>query len=179
MEIKELLIVLREIGIIYSSTTISSLFFNQIYYNIRINKAFKKSKRVLKYKNLSIISEQSIENIKDYCKIEKITSNLMSIVPLAQVIWTIDNINRNPKIYKDFFEEKMEDVNKKELLVRREFLEELKTIKVPEDIRIKMLDENYLPTEEDYMRSKGVKRRLKIPRESSNPLDNEHGRLWD
>ena len=133
---------LQAIGITYGSTTVASLIINSIYYNGRINKAFKKSKRKLKYKELSLIGQREIDRIKQFCRMEKLLSIIVSSIPILQIEWTILNLQRDKEIYKEYFLEKIDHVNTVETNVRKELLEDLRNREVPEDIRIKMQDDD-------------------------------------
>lgn len=169
---------LQAVGITYGATTIASLIANQIYYNGRINKAYKDSKRSLKYKELSLKGQREIDRIKEFCRMEKLLSIIVSMIPLYQIEWTILNIQRNSKQYDEFFLEKIDNVNKVETSVRKELLEDLRSREVPEDIRIKMQDENYLPTEEDFLRATKSKKKVKKLPAEENPLYKELDRLY-
>lgn len=162
--------VLKELAIIYGSTTISSLVFNKIYYNNKIQDAFDKSKRKLKYTDLSIISDRDLENVKKFCSTEKLVNNIIACLPLLQVILTVHNIRTDHSSYEEFFDKKIEEINIKELETRKKFLEEIKESReAPDDIKIKLEDEDYLPSEADYMRTKKLKRKTqglpKLPKE--------------
>ena len=50
----EALELIKNLAIIYGSTTVSSLVFNKFYFRDRNKMAFDKSKRKLKYRDLSL-----------------------------------------------------------------------------------------------------------------------------
>jgi hypothetical protein len=179
MNTNDLLVILTQIGILYGSTTVASLIANHICYNNNIKRAYKKSERTLKFKELTAMNEVEVKKIKEFCKIECMLSYFISTIPLLQLMWTVNNLTRDPIVYENFLKEKMAEVNSKELEARKRFLEELKNRKVPEDIKIKMQDEDYLPTEDDYLRSKKQKRKKKIPVLRNHPIEDEHSRFWD
>lgn len=167
---------IKELAIIYGSTTISSLVFNKFYYTNRINKAYIESERKLVYKDLSSISNKELEKVKDFCKIEKIVTFLMSVTPVANIPYTINNIKRNQSDYNEFFNLRIDEINKRELEVRKKFLEEMKTTRIiPEDIKEKLQDNDYLPSEEDYLRTKKIKRKTK----SMTKEDREEVSKWN
>lgn len=143
--------ILAELVIIYSSSTLSSLVFNTFYFNDRIQSSFNKSERKLRYRDLSLKNEVELNKVKELIKELKISSVIFSIIPIYQIIFTVNNIIRDKRLYDMFFEERIEEINKEELLARKHFLEEMKKAKVvPPEIREKLADEDYMPSERDY-----------------------------
>ena len=132
--------ILKRFLIFYGSTAVSSLLVNKIYYINRIKRSFEKSKRNLKYRDLTLINDRDLKRIKRFCEVEKIGSIFMSIIPFVNIRFTALNTLRN----------------------KQEFLESMKTEKViPEDIKKKMEDENYLPNEEEYLKTMKLKKKVK------------------
>ena len=154
--------ILKRFLIFYGSTAVSSLLVNKIYYINRIKRSFEKSKRNLKYRDLTLINDRDLKRIKRFCEVEKIGSIFMSIIPFVNIRFTALNTLRNKQEYDDFFNKKIDEINKQELKMRKEFLESMKTEKViPEDIKKKMEDENYLPNEEEYLKKMKLKKKVK------------------
>lgn len=155
--------ILKSIGIIYGSTTISSLLFNYIYYDRRIKKAFKNSKRKLKYKDLNLINKRDLKRLKNFCRFEKFCSIVFSSLPIVQFKFTKLNILRDPSKYEKFFDKQIEKINEEEIRTRREFLEEMYNEKeIPEDVMYKINNiTDYLPSEDDYLKTKKLKRKVK------------------
>lgn len=155
--------IVKRLLIFYGSTTVSSLLFNKIYYTDRIKKTFKKSKRKLIYKDLTLNNDRDLKRIREFCKIEKIVSILISICPILNIRFTAENIMRDKDKYDEFFNKQIDLINQNELKQRREFLEEIQYEReIPEDIMYKINnDKDYLPSEDDYLRTKKMKRKVK------------------
>lgn len=142
---------IRELIIIYGSTTVSSLLFNKIYFRDKNKIAYNNSKRNLKYRDLCLKNCVALTNLKEIYKLANKLSYILSVIPIWQIFYTIDNIKDNGEHCKEFFDEKIEEINKQELIIRKQFLEQIKDIKkIPEEIKIKLADSEYLPSEDDY-----------------------------
>lgn len=151
---------LRELIIIYGSTSLSSLLFNIVYYNNRIENAFKDSKRKLVYKDLSLANSVDLANLRKFCNFQKKVSMIMSIIPVVNVPYTISSIITNKRLYNNFFDKKIEEINKNELILRKRFLEEIKNSKrIPISIKEKIEDKEYLPNEEEYFLVRSLNRK--------------------
>ncbi len=167
--INDVTLILKELLIIYGSTTVSSLLFNKLYYIDRIQKSFKNSQRKLKYKDLSLKCEMDLQNVKDYCYAEKIISRIASCIPLFQILFTVSNIRRDKELYNEFFDERMEKINIDEAYERKRFLIEIKEAKIiPPDIRTRLEDEQYMPSENEYNRVKRLNRTRKVLKNQNN-----------
>lgn len=141
---------LRELLIIYGSTTISSIIFNSYYFNKKNKIAFDQSKRKLKYKDLSLKSNIALENLKESYKIANKLCLILSTIPIYQLFHTARNITSSQEEYNIIYDEEIDIINKEELLERKKFLKQLKKLNViPDDIKEKLEDENYLPSESE------------------------------
>ena len=142
---------LKELIIIYGCTTISSLIFNELYFVRKTKKAYKKTRRKLKYKDLSSNCSNALNRhdilFKQTLKISRFTSFL----PILQIKYTCKNILDDQKVYDARFEKDIDYINDEEIRIRREFLEKIKNSNIiPDDIQAKMKTEDYLPSELDY-----------------------------
>ncbi len=145
---------IKEVLFIYGGTTITSLIFNKLYYNDRIQKAFDGSKRKLKFRDLSASSKEDLKRIKDFCDVEKIISTFFSIIPFYQVYNSITNITLEQEMFDDFFDDAIKDINKKELEARKNYLMEMKKMKeLPLDLRDRVNEEDYLPNQEEFLKA--------------------------
>ena len=136
---------------IYGSTTIASLTSNRLYYIPKYKKAFEESKRKLKYKELSTGPRIAMNREEESVKTNLLVSRFMSIVPIYQIIHTVNNINKPLEEYIHDFDEDIRIINEEEIVARHGFLEEIKKSKcLPEDIEEKLKDEEYLPSETEY-----------------------------
>ena len=143
--------VLRELIIIYGATTISSLVCNQIYFKRKNKEAFTQSKRKLKYRNLCTKCSLALDDLEKEYKMDNLVSDFLSVVPVLQVINTVANIIEPQEDLNKSFDEGIEYINKEELIARREFLTSIKEAKfIPIDIKLKLEDEDYLPSEEEH-----------------------------
>ena len=142
---------LRELIIIYGSTTVISLIFNHFYHTRRAKKAFKESKRNLVYKDLSSETSTCLSELKESMKLSNKISMILSTIPLLQIVYTITNITRDPDFLKYYYNSHIEEINKLELETRKDMLAKIKKIKnVPNTIEERLKDKEYLPSEEDY-----------------------------
>lgn len=147
------LYLLKELLALYGATTIPSLIFNRIYYKNRIQKAYDQSKRKITYKELSMECNEDLSALKSLCKSEKALSTFCSIIPVFQIFYTIRNIYINTDDFNDFFDEKMEEINNKELNMRLKYLETIiKEKDLPQDVKENMNKDEYLPDEEEYLK---------------------------
>ena len=143
--------VLRELIIIYGATTISSLVCNQLYFKRKNKEALTQSKRKLKYRNLCTKCTLALDALEKEYKMDNYVSDFLSIIPVLQVINTVANIIEPQEDLNKSFDEGIEYINKEELIARREFLESIKKAEfIPMDIKIKLKDEDYLPSEEEH-----------------------------
>lgn len=143
--------VLRELIIIYGATTISSLVCNQLYFKRKNKEAFTQSKRKLKYRNLCTKCSLALNDLEKEYKMDNLVSDFLSVVPVLQVINTVANIIEPQEDLNKSFDEGIEYINKEELIARREFLTSIKKAKfIPIDIKLKLEDEDYLPSEEEH-----------------------------
>ena len=142
----------RELIIVYGSTTVVSLIFNYFYYTRRANKALKEGERNLVFKDLSTTSSMSLSGLRDAVKSSNKLNTLYSLLPVAQVFHTINNINEDPDKLKNLYNECIEEINKQELLERKCFLRKIKKLNdVPTSIKEKLKDDKYLPSETEYI----------------------------
>lgn len=143
--------IIRELIIIYGATTISSLVCNQLYFKRKNKEALTQSKRKLKYRNLCTKCTLALDDLEKEYRMDNYVSDFLSIVPVLQVINTVANIIEPQEDLNKSFDEGIEYINKEELIARREFLESIKKAKfIPMDIKIKLKDEDYLPSEEEH-----------------------------
>ena len=55
------------------------------------------------------------------------------------------------KKFSTYFDDKIDEINKKETSIRKSYLKQIQEAKViPESIKSKLEDEEYLPNEEDF-----------------------------
>ena len=147
----EALELIKNLAIIYGSTTVSSLVFNKFYFRDRNKMAFDKSKRKLKYRDLSLDTCYMLDNVRAVYKLADKVSIFLSTVPVINVIYTVDNIMASDKKFSTYFDDKIDEINKKETSIRKSYLKQIQEAKViPESIKSKLEDEEYLPNEEDF-----------------------------
>ena len=124
---------------IYGSTTIASLTSNRLYYIPKYKKALSTGPRIAMNRE-----EESVKR-------NLFVSRIMSIIPIYQIIHTVNNINKPLEEYIHDFDEDIRIINEEEIVARHGFLEEIKKSKcLPEDIEEKLKDEEYLPSETEY-----------------------------
>lgn len=141
--------------LLYGTTTITSLTCNKKYYINKINNSYKNCKKRLVYRDLSMSNGAKLKGLYNFCKLEKLTSILKSFAPFYQIYFTIKNIDISEEAISYFFNEKIDEINKKEINLRKEHLQEMKEATViPEEIKEKMNNEEYLPNESDYFEIK-------------------------
>lgn len=163
--------ILKEVIIIYGSTVVSSIVFNTIYYSKRVEEAYNNSKRKLVYKDLSLSNSADLANLKRICKYEKKGAILASFIPVINVPYTISSIITRKDFYNEFFDKKIEEINKNELILRKRFLEEMKQSEnVPFHIQRKFDDEEYLPNEEDYYLVRALNRKKLVKKKEEKKL---------
>ena len=143
--------IIRELIIIYGATTISSLVCNQLYFKRKNKEALTQSKRKLRYRNLCTKCTLALDTLEKEYKMYNYVSDFLSIVPVLQVINTVANIIEPQEDLNKSFDEGIEYINKEELIARREFLESIKKAEfIPMEIKTKLKDEDYLPSEEEH-----------------------------
>ena len=143
--------IIKEMLIIYGSTTIASLDFNKLYYIDEYKKAYENSKRKIVYRDLTMINKRDIDRLKEEIKTKKKISIFLSILPIFQVFYTVSAIYTDKRIYSGYFDERMEQINENEKTARTRFLKEIKQSKIiPEDIKEKLKDKDYLPGEAEF-----------------------------
>lgn len=142
---------LRNLAIIYGSTTIASLLFNKIYFYDVYKEAYEKSKRKLVYRDLSVANGVDLARLHKYMTTKKNQSFIYASIPIFQVLYTISIICTDKNVYKRYFEKETDRINKNELYTRKLFLNEIKKANtIPIEIQSKLEDEKYLPNEEEY-----------------------------
>ena len=142
---------LRELGIIYGSTTVISLAFNYFYHTRRAKKALKEGERNLVYKDLSTSAYLNLSDLRESMKLSNKIAMVLSTVPVLQVFYTINNITKDPNYLKRYYNDYIEQINEQELLIRTGYLRKIRKIKnVPCTIEEKLKDEKYLPSETDF-----------------------------
>ena len=142
---------IKELVVIYGSTTVLSVAFNYFYHTRRSIKAFKESERNLLYKNLSTKTYLNLSELKKSMKLSNKIAMLFSTIPVLQVFYTINNITADPNYLNHYYNDKIEEINEQEVAVRKDLLRKIKKIKdVPNTIEKRLTDKEYLPSEEEY-----------------------------
>ena len=143
--------IIKYMLMVYGSTTVASIICNEKYYIKKYTKAFKQSKRKLKFKELSTGPSIAMNRVDESFKTGKLLSRFCSLVPIFQVIYTVKNINDSQEKFNADFNEDIELINYEEESARKRFLSAIKQYKkLPEDISEKLKDEDYLPSEKEY-----------------------------
>ena len=143
--------IIKQLIAIYGSTTVTSLLFNKHYFRKRNKIAFDKSKRNLKYRDLSLESTLMLDNVRSVYKLADKVSIFLSAVPVIQVFYTISNIMATDDKFSNYFDDKIAEINQAEISIRKDYLEQIRRSRIiPENIKSKLEDEDYLPNEEEY-----------------------------
>lgn len=142
---------LKELGIIYGSTTVISLAFNYFYHTRRAKKALKEGERNLVYRDLSTENNLNLSELRNSMKLSNKIAMLLSTVPVLQVFYTIKNINADPNYLNHYYNNYIEKINEQEILIRKGYLRKIKKLKnVPNTIEERLKDKEYLPSESEY-----------------------------
>ena len=143
--------IIKYMLMVYGSTTVASIICNEKYFIKKYTKAFKQSKRKLKFRELSTGPKVAMERVDESFKTGKLLSRFCSLVPIFQVIYTAKNINDSQEKFNAGFNEDIELINYEEECARKRYLGMIKQAEnLPEDISKRLKDENYLPSESEY-----------------------------
>ena len=137
--------------IVYGSFTTASLVYNRIFYSNKLEYAYERTYRKLKYRDLTTTNNLALMYIREDLETKKKMGLALSTMPIIQVVHTINILNRDQEFYDNMFLKSIDQINKEELESRKRFLEGIKRAKnVPEEIAKKMEKEDYLPSEKEY-----------------------------